>query len=255
MIKYSVLSSGSCGNGYIFNYKNESLLIDMGITLSNLASKLAEMEIDINSIKNVLITHLHPDHIKGLRRLKEKYNPNIYISSESVLNEKRGMEGLKISTNNLVQFNINDTLALGCFEIDTFATSHDSIGSTGYKIRVASKNILHLTDLGYTTESMLSMANNTNLLFIESNYCDKLLKESKYPSFLKKRIAGDKGHLSNEDAMDFLSKIDTDNMMVYFIHLSDNCNTVDEVALLADSIKLKNYQVCKRGGFYKGELN
>ena len=254
MIKYSVLSSGSCGNSYIFNYGEESLLIDMGITLTNLEKKLEELDIACTTIKNVLITHLHPDHIKGLARLKAKYNPNIYISRESVENETRGMSGLKVDVDKLTQFNINDTLSLSAFSVETFSTSHDSIGSTGYKIMVDSKNILHLTDLGYTTASMLDMAHGTNLLFLESNYSTKLLAESKYPSFLKKRIAGEKGHLSNEESMEFLSKIDTSSMMIYFIHLSDNCNTVEAVTSAAENIKLENYQVCKRGGFYKGEL-
>lgn len=254
MIKWAVLSSGSCGNCYVFYDGKDSILIDMGLTFTALTLRLASFDIPLESVRGCFVTHLHPDHSKSLGVLSRKLGVPIYISSMAVDAEPRIMARLNIKAELLHRFEFNQVEELFSFHLTPFRTTHDSVGSCGYVIAHPLKNFFVLTDTGTWNEEMVSCMQHSDVLFIESNYDKDLLIKGAYPWPLKKRIMGEYGHLSNTDAMNLLNTANIHYKMVYFIHLSNINNTVDLVSECAATLLSKDisYVVCERGQSYGG---
>jgi phosphoribosyl 1,2-cyclic phosphodiesterase len=137
----------------------------------------------------------------------------------------------------------------GVFSVDCFYTSHDSAGSCGYTISVAGRRFTIITDTGVYDSRMMDEAMKADVLFLESNHDIQMLRTGPYPLRLQKRVAGDKGHLSNDQARGFLLDCgyDRSRKPVCLIHLSDNNN---DPALVADAMKDFNSVVCERGRQY-----
>ena len=202
-MKIKVLASGSKGNATLITTENNNILIDAGITLSNAIKRTSNIPV----IDTILITHTHDDHIKGLKSYIKKYKPTIYTISKEL--------------ENLIEYdNINnqDTINLEDIEINLFELSHD-VSCGGFRIieNKTKKELIYITDTGYL---------NQNMYIIESNHDTNMLMNGKYPFYLKQRIMGDKGHLSNNQASDYLKKVIGDNTKtVVLAHLSEENNT------------------------------
>ena len=211
-MKIQVLASGSKGNATLITTKNNNILIDAGITLTNAIKRIN----DIPIIDTILITHTHDDHIKGLKSYIKKYKPTIYTLNKEL--------------KNIIEYeNIHnqDTIVLEDIEIKLFELSHD-VSCNGFKIieNNTNKELIYITDTGYLNQKILKQIKNKDMYIIESNHDTKMLMEGKYPFYLKQRIMGDKGHLSNNQAADYLKKIIGDNTKtIVLAHLSEENNT------------------------------
>lgn len=211
-MKIKVLASGSKGNATLITTENNNILIDAGITLSNAIKRTSNIPV----IDTILITHTHDDHIKGLKSYIKKYKPTIYTISKEL--------------ENLIEYdNINnqDTINLEDIEINLFELSHD-VSCSGFRIieNKTKKELIYITDTGYLNQKILKQIKNKNMYIIESNHDTNMLMNGKYPFYLKQRIMGDKGHLSNNQASDYLKKVIGDNTKtVVLAHLSEENNT------------------------------
>ena len=228
-MQYLVITTGSCGNCYVFYQNNESIIIDDGITMTKLRTELERHEIPFDSIKALFLTHLHPDHAKGAGVFMRKTGKPLYISCESYEGCSVEIKKQKIHGSEIKTFNFGDTIEIGSFKVTSFHTSHDSIGSSGYYIENGDSTVFLMTDTGIVPEDAYQLSRRAQLKFIEANYDPEMLASGKYPEWLKQRVSGVYGHLANECAIDFAKDTSKQGDQIYFIHISENNNKVSIV--------------------------
>lgn len=254
---YIVPTTGSCGNCYIFHEDNEALIVDCGITYTKLSYMLMLYEIPLAEVKAMFITHLHPDHSKGVGRFLRNTEIPVYLSKRSFDCCKTEMEKQRIDQDRLSTFHHGDTVSVGGYQVTSFETFHDSIGSSGYFIEHGDSRIFLMTDTGLIPEEAFSYARDSKLKFIEANYDKGMLESGPYAAWLKNRVGGSSGHLSNDEAVDFAARTSKQGDQVYFIHLSENNNNAEIVQSLAN----KNIpsgifvKALKRGEMVTGFIN
>ena len=225
MIKFCSLYSGSSGNCYYVNVDGKKILLDMGKSLKKVKEALQNIEERIEDIDAILVTHEHSDHIQGLKMLCKKHGIKIYMT------DKTKIEVLKlidtVNEENIITFKAGDKFEIGDARIKSVKISHDAIDPVMYSFKDSDgRKVSVFTDVGEITDSILETLKGSEIAVIEANYEENLLKLSRYPSYLKKRIMGRYGHLSNEEA-GFLAKELAKNgtKKILLGHLSKENNT------------------------------
>lgn len=250
-MRYSVLTSGSCGNAYAFFDGKTTILIDMGLTLTGLKRRLLDAKIPYESIKALFLTHLHPDHVKGAGVLFRNINVDIFLSQSMKEGGESILLKLGLKSDNYFTFSYGEKVIIDDFEITSFQTSHDCQGSVGYRIVNGSYSFFLMTDTGVVPERAIELAKCSNVLFVESNYDDVMLENGKYPYVLKRRVRGERGHLSNAQAHDFIIDSNLKDKTIYFIHVSQNNNSIEKLNEMVSTLPLNNrYIICERGKSY-----
>ncbi len=196
MINFCNLFSGSTGNCTYLSYQNTKLLIDAGVSCTKITKSLNELHTNLDEIDAILVTHEHSDHIRGLATIAKKFHIPIYTSSKTW----KAMESLKIPETCKMYFIPNESFSFGDFEIFPFSIPHDAADPVGFSILADHKKITIATDIGHLTKGIIHQMEQSDILLLESNYDTDTLKCGSYPYFLKERILGENGHLSNEMA-------------------------------------------------------
>ena len=244
-MKVQVLASGSKGNCTYIESNNTKILIDTGITFSRLKEMLLKIDVNINSLNGILISHTHKDHISGLSSILKKVNIPVFIKEEIKV------EIEKISPYSEIEI-IDKTFYLGDFYIEVINASHD-VPAFGFILNDEKSSLLYLTDTGYINRKYYELCRNKSIYVIESNHDEKMLMEGKYPYILKQRVISDKGHLSNRTTGKFLSKvIGNDTKYVILAHLSEH-NNLPELALqqvreelIDNNVNMNNILIAKQ---------
>lgn len=250
-MRYAVLTSGSCGNCYAFYDGKSAILIDDGLTLTGLKKRLADVDIPFEAITDVFVTHSHPDHSKGLGVLRRSIAPALHASRLSITADERVYARLGLTAADFIPFDFGTPVRTGDYSLTPFPTSHDAAGSAGYLVENGESRFFLMTDTGVLPEMSHELALRANVLFIESNYDETMLEAGAYPAFLKRRISGVRGHLSNRQAYDFIGMLPCDGRRIFLIHLSDNNNTPQAVRGLYSG-SAHEPVVCERGSTYGG---
>ena len=221
------IGSGSKGNSTLIEYKeNRFILIDCGFSNRYFNHVLEINNLNINQIDYIFITHNHIDHIKMINTLDGK---KIYSFKNTIQD---------------VNYNfLNEGVNYFCdFEVNVIKTSHDAPDSIGFIFKIDDKEIVYLTDLGFIKKSVLNLIKNKDYYILESNHDIDMLLNSNRPKSLINRIKGRSGHLSNQQAIDYLNKVINDNTKhIFLAHLSQECNNED---LLNNYIK-ENFKYYK----------
>lgn len=227
-LNFCSLSSGSSGNCYYLGNEFHGILIDAGIPARSIRKFLMSMDISMQSIMGVLITHNHIDHIRGLEVLMRKNALPSFTTQKiwsSILSPR-----MKISQDSVREIKLKQRFHLAGFDIEAFPVCHDAPETIGFHICAGNKKITIATDLGHICPTSAPYIRAANLLVIESNYDEQMLVNGKYPGFLKARIQSDHGHLGNHQTSAFLSEIINDNLSnICLAHLSKNNNTSEKV--------------------------
>jgi phosphoribosyl 1,2-cyclic phosphodiesterase len=232
-MKFQTLASGSKGNCSIVICNNIKLLIDIGISFPTLKTRLEKIDTKVEDITGILISHSHSDHIKGLQSIIKKTKIKILIP------EKMYDELKNIVPENRVIF-IKDKNKLTNVNIELIHTSHDVPCSVGFLITCNNNTLVHITDTGYINQRILPKIANKNIYLIESNHDEEMLMNGPYPPFLKQRVVGDEGHLSNRQTNEYLKQIVGSNTKYVFLaHISEKNNTKELVLEEAEKT-LKN---------------
>lgn len=189
-----LLASGSKGNAYVVEGPTHSLLVDDGLSLRELKRRAAEVNCDLSRVSACLVTHEHSDHTKGLQVLRKHFEGPFY-ASQGTATARPTMETLGFTT-----FLTGDTLQVGCLEVTTFATSHDVCDPVGLVVRCEQDSVGICTDTGFMTPAALETLRDLRILALEANHDERMLATGPYPSYLKKRVSGTLGHLSNAQA-------------------------------------------------------
>lgn len=229
-MNFQTLASGSKGNCSIVICDNIKLLIDIGISFPTLKARLEKINTKVDDITGILISHSHNDHIKGLQSIIKKTNIKILIP-EKMYDELRN-----IVPKNRVIF-IKDKNKLTNVNIELIHTSHDVPCSVGFMITCNNKTLVHITDTGYINKKILPKITDKNIYLIESNHDEEMLMNGPYPPFLKQRVLGDEGHLSNRQTCEYLKQIIGENTKYIFLaHISEKNNTHELALRSAESI-------------------
>ena len=229
-----VLASGSKGNVSYITSSTTKILIDIGLNLKSVESKLDEINVNPSSIDAIILTHTHSDHICGLKMFIKKYNPKIYLSAKMYNELTFDLDNYEIIDN---EFKIND------IDIKVFKLSHDTSDSNGYIISSNNKSIVYITDTGYINNKYFEMLKNKEIYVIESNHDVKMLMNGNRPYYIKQRILGDSGHLDNTKCSNYLANfIGNKTKKIILIHLSEDNNT-SEIALNTLKNTLKKHNI------------
>lgn len=247
-IFHAVLSSGSCGNCYVFYDGDTAILIDQGFSLIELRRRLTRVKVPVSALQAVFLTHFHPDHSKGLGVISRKMGLPLFINEEAIAGETQVFTKLNLPPQCVRPISTGEITSVGNFNITAFKTSHDSKGSVGYFIENGDTCITLITDTGIVDETMMDFAKASDYLFLEANYDQQMLLRGPYPKFLKSRVDGNWGHLSNDQAIAFIKDSGFHGKGVYFIHLSTTNNKVELVDEIAeDELFGMKYITCPRG--------
>jgi len=231
-LKFKILASGSKGNCAIVLCQDINLIIDVGISYLKIKNYLEDNNLSFSSFSGILITHSHSDHIKGLPSIIKHTKLKILIPEEMYPELK------EIVPLNRIVF-IKDKNSLKDVKIDLIHTSHDTACSVGYIITYHKKSLVYITDTGYINRKYLKMMTSKDIYLIESNHDEQMLMNGPYPPFLKQRVIGDRGHLSNETTSNYLQQIIGENTKyILLAHLSEKNNT-EELAYNTTKEKIK----------------
>ncbi len=228
-MKVCILASGSKGNCVYLEHDNYKILLDIGITFKQLRLKLNQIDVDVNDINAVFITHQHFDHVMGLRTFSNNIDCDFYLTKGTFDNLNHNIH----ETLSKKQFHFIkslDSMMFNNIKITFIPTHHDVAESIGFMIEVDNKKVVYITDTGYIDLNMHDTLKNADLYILESNYDPEILYSSNRYFNLKKRIAGDLGHMSNEDsAINLTYLIGENTKMVIHAHISLECNTEEAI--------------------------
>ena len=245
MFNFCSLYSGSSGNSLFVQNDNTNILVDAGESARKIENALSSINVDVKNIDAILVTHEHIDHVKSLGTLSKKYNIPIYATNETwdAMSEQKN----KIDSNLVKYYSPSESFNIGGLTIDPFSIPHDAANPCGFNIINENKQISIATDLGHITKDITQKLENSSFLLLESNYDPEILKFSRYPYYLKKRISGEYGHLSNTEAGKIVAHLSTKNLKSVMLgHLSKE-NNFPELAYktVADELINKNFDASK----------
>lgn len=221
MFSFVSLGSGSKGNAFLLSDGETLLQVDMGRPREVLEAFLCAHQKQVKDIDALLITHTHFDHIGTVKTMdarSKKRGPKVYT----------GDKNYQEADCYLTPF---ETLIFGKIKVTPILASHDSPNTLGYIFEDEEESLAYLTDTGLIPPSDFSYLKNKTYFVLESNHDLMMLKASSRPAALKRRIRGNKGHLSNEKCASYLKELVGDKTKeIYLAHLSEECNK-EEFAL------------------------
>jgi phosphoribosyl 1,2-cyclic phosphodiesterase len=201
-LDFCVLGSGSSGNSVAFWDSETLFLVDAGFTCKETARRLGLAGQDAKSLDAIFISHEHIDHVNGARVLQKRFSPSL-LSTRPVhawLDARFGMA----TEPELVP---EKAYALGNFRITPFEVCHDASQTVGFRIENGGSKVTMATDLGHVTPGLPGHFMDADAIILESNHDVQMLKDGPYPAFLKKRILGKQGHLSNLQSAEMLVQV------------------------------------------------
>ena len=221
------LGSGSSGNCYLLQSGETTILLDAGISIRSLKKYLKELDMSLeDDVSAVFVTHDHADHIKSVGELAKDYGKTIYAT-------KLVHEGIAcnrclktdVPANRVSYLEKGKTIEFGGFRLMAFDVPHDSHECVGYVVEADGVRFCLITDVGHVTDTICEQVGLANYLVLESNYDANMLMMGKYSSYLKERISGGNGHMSNVQAAYLLAEHVTPQIRhVWLCHLSEENN-------------------------------
>lgn len=225
MARLIPLFSGSSGNSYFVGSKKNGILIDIGRSAKQIKDKLNAFDVDLSAVKGIFITHEHIDHVKGLRVFASKYKIPVFASSKTIF----ALKEAGIYDKSFEIYDIENKIELSGITVKNFSVSHDCADGRGFKIYTEDERVLAFaTDLGFVSDEVFENLCGCDFAVIESNHDVNMLLNGPYPYYLKKRILGSQGHLSNETTAGLLTELIKKGTKRFMLaHLSSENNTRD----------------------------
>jgi len=242
------IASGSSGNCIYVGDEHTHLLVDTGISKKRIEEGLKELEIKGDELSGILVTHEHADHIQGLGVFSRKYNIPIYATRGTLQGIQSAKSLGKMPEALYHEIKADEEFSLGDILVHPFAISHDANEPTGFRFQSGKKKVAVATDLGKYDQYIVNNLKNLDALLLESNHDVHMLEVGPYPYPLKRRVLGDRGHLSNELSGRLLCDILHDNLKKVLLgHLSKE-NNYEKLAY--ETVKL---EITLGENPYKGE--
>ena len=224
-MRICVLASGSKGNSTYVETDKHKILFDMGTNVRYIKERLEELSVSLNDIDTIIISHIHSDHIGALENYIKKYQANVYMTMGMI--GELGSENPISKYEHLILF--DDDIYLDNVKIEVIKTSHDTKDSKGYILYEGNNSVVYLTDTGYLNQKYFNSLRDKTVYLFESNHDVEMLLNGKYPAWLKDRVVGPYGHLSNKYASIYLAKlIGKNTQKIMLLHLSHENNTEEK---------------------------
>lgn len=215
------LNSGSNGNCYYIGNEHEAVLVDAGISCRETEKRMLRLGLSIKKVKAIFVSHEHSDHINGIPVLAKKYNIPVYITPGTLKHLRIDPENYQI-----VHFIAHNPVTIGELTIIAFPKFHDAIEPHSFIISCNNITVGIFTDIGVACENLISHFCKCHAAFLEANYDDDMLDKGNYPYYLKRRIRGGQGHLSNKQALELFVNHKPEFMSHLLLsHLSKNNNS------------------------------
>ncbi|GLR63628.1 MBL fold metallo-hydrolase [Marinospirillum insulare] len=219
-IRFASLGSGSKGNATLVSYGRTHLLIDCGFAMKETTRRLGRLGLAPEQLTAVLITHEHGDHIGGAGALVRRYQLPLYTTNGTKLSGRLNGE-----VPDWRPINPEHSFAINDLEVCPVTVPHDAREPVQFVIGDGANRLGVLTDLGSITPHIVRHFKNCQALVLEANHDPAMLAKGPYPASLKRRVGGDFGHLSNQQAADLLAQIETDKLShLVASHLSEQNN-------------------------------
>ncbi len=221
-MKVCVLGSGSGGNCTYVASGQTAILVDAGLSGRATGQRLAECGASLDSVQAICVTHEHSDHTSGLAVLSRSGQIKLYANSGTIEGIEAKVDVKKLPWN---VFSAGAMFRIGDLAINPFTVPHDAYDPVGFVISHGATQVGVVTDMGMVTGLIRERLRPCNVLVIESNHDEQMLKDADRPWHLKQRIIGRQGHLSNQHAADLLVEIAGPHLQTVFLaHLSGECN-------------------------------
>ena len=219
------IASGSSGNCIYVGTDRHSVLIDAGISCRRITEALHEIGRSVQDLTAILVTHEHSDHISGLGVLSRKAQVPVYATAGTIRQIMRYAPLGKVDEDLFHPIDADQPFQVGDMEVEAFHISHDAAQPVAYRVDAGGKSAAVATDMGCFNRYTLNHLRNLDVLLVEANHDENMLQAGPYPYPLKRRILGEKGHLSNLSCAMLLSQVLNDHMKAAYLgHLSKTNN-------------------------------
>lgn len=217
------LNSGSNGNCYYVGNDREAILVDAGISCKETEKRMHRLGLTMNKVKAIFISHEHTDHIRGLEVLSKKYQLPVYITNDT-------LQGGRLTLSEVLTFKAYAPIQIGDISVTAFPKFHDAAEPHSFIVTCNDITIGVFTDIGAPCQHLIKHFQLCHAAFLEANYDEQMLEQGRYPYYLKKRIRGGHGHLSNKQALE-LFKAHRPPFMTHLLlsHLSKDNNNPEMV--------------------------
>jgi phosphoribosyl 1,2-cyclic phosphodiesterase len=227
VLRVCSLGSGSSGNGLLVEVRDgphtSRILVDNGFNLRQLGQRLQRAGLEVGSLDAVFVTHEHSDHVGGVAALARRHGVPVYCTAgtaaASSFDDER-IEWRRVEAGQAVE--------IGALRVEPYAVPHDAAEPVQYTFTDGLRRAGLLTDAGECSDTIVAALSGVHALVLECNHDVEMLQRGAYPPFLKARIAGARGHLSNAQAADILDRIDRAQLgWIAAAHLSRSNNRPD----------------------------
>jgi phosphoribosyl 1,2-cyclic phosphodiesterase len=225
------LNSGSNGNCYYIGNEHEAVLVDAGISCRETEKRMKRLGLSINKVKAIFISHEHTDHISGIPVLAKKFNIPVYITPGTLKHLNVNFEDYSF-----LHFIAYEPVMIGELAVTAFPKFHDASEPHSFVVTCRDITVGIFTDIGVVCDHLITHFQKCHAAFLEANYDDEMLDSGGYPYYLKRRIRGGNGHLSNKQALElFINHKPAYMSHLLLAHLSKNNNNPELVYELFNS--------------------
>lgn len=190
------LNSGSNGNCYYIGNNREAVLVDAGLSCRETEQRMYRLGLSVHTIKAIFISHEHADHIRGVAVLAKKYDLPVYITAATLY------QGVRVEKHLVSVLRAYEPVCIGELAITAFPKLHDAAEPHSFIISSNGLTVGVFTDIGAPCKHVIRHFQQCHAAFLEANYDEDMLAQGRYPYYLKNRIRGGKGHLSNKQALE-----------------------------------------------------
>ncbi|HEY2810237.1 MAG TPA: MBL fold metallo-hydrolase [Rhabdochlamydiaceae bacterium] len=224
MIGFCPLASGSKGNCIYVGTRKTKILIDAGLTAKAIRERLRQIEVKLEEIDAILITHEHTDHIRGLEILSGSLAIPILANSDTA----QAICSILPKPPKFKIFTTGEIFEFGDIEVYPFSIQHDAVDPVGFTLKVSACKIGVCADLGFATTLVANALKGCDYLYVESNHQPHMVHASMRPAIYKQRVLSRQGHLSNEECAELIEKVYHPQLKhIHLAHLSSECNAPD----------------------------
>ncbi len=252
-MRMCAIASGSSGNCVYVGHGDVHLLVDAGISGKRIEQGLASVGVSPEELRGILITHEHSDHIQGIGVLARRYGIPLYGTAETLCGMLKGKTNLgRIPEELLHEVRPGDELWFDGLIATAHLVSHDAANPVCYTFSAEGRKASLITDLGVYDDRILTAVQGSEILYLESNHDINMLLVGAYPYYLKQRILGERGHLSNDAAAKFICEVLHSGLRhVILAHLSKE-NNLPELAY--ETVRIELQAAVEQRGFSMPDL-
>lgn len=239
-MRFASLGSGSAGNALVVQAGTTTLLLDCGFSVSATLQRLQRLQLDAGTLSGILVTHEHGDHIGGVAGLARRFDLPVWMTHGTRRFRPQAFAGVTVH-----EISPHQRFSIGDIEVQPCPVPHDAAEPVQYVLGDGARRLGLLTDTGNITPHIETTFAGCHALVLECNHDTEMLRTGRYPPHLKQRVGGPLGHLNNQQAAEFLARLDAACLQhIVAAHLSEHNNTPDlAVRAICDALSCAEREI------------